>query len=510
MVDPPLNFVPKNPIESALAETLAEISAPAWIIDVDRGVVAGSNGRGVAVWGVPALAPALDGVVPALRVLRSRFAQGSFLETTTSTVEPLKFWTTGGVRTLACEVRTLDESVGPSLLLLIAGAEMKSAAERTELRRGAVPVAARALRSDAPPARAEPARERKLDDAGERKLEAPRERKSNERREPKVEAPRERRAEPPRERSSAIERPAPAVRPEKRAASLSRMETPAIPPDPAPKLAASPAPNAPLNDMETLREIARRIRQGSARMAAASVDAPANQDYAGTAPAPTEPQREQTSEERFAHLAHEIRTPLAAIVSLAEVITEERLGAWPNERYRSYVRDILESARHGLDVVDAILRDAPGRVGLPRTFSDIDLNAEVDAIGTSLQPLAEKSGARIAPALVGGLPAIRADRRNVRQMLLNLVTNSIKHGGPSVRIKITTGYELSGDVWVEVEDNGPGLPPAETGTPPRKAGLGLPLTRSLAEANGARLDLKSEPGRGVRARLVFGGDQAAR
>ncbi len=64
-----MNFVPKNPIESALAEMLAEIGAPAWIIDVERGVVAGSNGRGVAVWGVPALAPALDSVVPARRVL---------------------------------------------------------------------------------------------------------------------------------------------------------------------------------------------------------------------------------------------------------------------------------------------------------------------------------------------------------------------------------------------------------------------------------------------------------
>lgn len=471
-----MNFVPKYPIESALAEILADVSAPAWIIDVERGTIAGANGRGSAVWGIPTTAPVLDSVVPVLRGLRARFAQGSFLESTTSTIEPLKFWTTNGIRTLSCEVRTLDESAGPGLLLVIAGAMTKPAPERrSELRdvqRREVPLSAEALRAKMVPVpRAEPERIR------------------------------------------------PAPRPE---TGHSHSSAPGRTPSPA----APPASGPPVNDMETLREIARRIRQGSARITA-GVDAPANQDDAPVPAAPpappartpepvraSEPAREPSVDEQRAHLAHEIRTPLAAIVSLAEVITEERLGAWPNERYRGYVRDILASARHGLDVVDGILRDAPAHVGEARDFAEIDLNAEAEAIATSLQPLAEKSGARLQAALVGGLPRVTADRRNVRQMLLNLVSNSIKHGGPSVRIKVTTGYELSGEVWIEVEDNGPGLPPAAKGAAgaaaPRKAGLGLPLTRSLAAANGARLDLKSRPGRGVRARLVFGGDRQPR
>lgn len=451
-----MNFVPKNPIESALAETLSGISEPAWIIDVDRGVVAAANGRGGAVWGIPTMSPVLDSVVPGLRALRTRFAQGSFLETTSSTVEPLKFWTTGGIRTLACEVRTLDESVGPGLLLVIAGAVRKSVVERKEVvRRREVSVPASALRAKVAPVL--------RDDPPER-------------------------AKPP----------------------------------------ASAAPSPPLNDMETLREIARRIRQGSARITA-GVEAPANEDVAPVpptakaapiatpipAPAPktdTAPKRD--ADEHHAQLAHEIRTPLAAIISLAEVITEERLGPWPNDRYRGYVRDILASARHGLEVVDGILRDAPSQPGTVRVLAEIDLNAEVEAMSTSLQPLAEKSGARLEAALGGGLPRVTADRLNVRQMLINLVSNSIKHGGPSVRIKVTTGYELNGEVWVEVEDNGPGMPPVDksnaTGTAPRKTGLGLPLTRSLAAANGARLDIKSRAGRGVRARIVFGGDRSAR
>src|SRR5690606_36119171 len=125
-------------------------------------------------------------------------------------------------------------------------------------------------------------------------------------------------------------------------------------------LPANSSLGAPLNGMETLREIARRIRQGSSRITA-GVDAPANEDKAHEAQLPAaEPAgkgqvpRDDKVSEQHAHLAHEIRTPLAAIVSLAEVITEERLGPWPNERYRGYVRDILSSARHGLEVVDDI------------------------------------------------------------------------------------------------------------------------------------------------------------
>lgn len=468
-----MNFVSKSPIESALAETLAGVSEPAWVIDVERGAVAGANGRGTAVWGIPTMSPVLDSVVPALRNLRNRFAQGSFLETTASTIEPLKFWTTSGVRTLACEVRTLDESVGPGLLLVIAGTVARPSAGRKEVRRRELTMAAPALRAKAAPVlREEPAA-----------------------------------ARPPRSPVSAT--------------SSSRTSPPAVStPSPAPSPKADPQANPPLNDMETLREIARRIRQGSARITA-GVDAPANQDEApepaAPAPAPAWPSSAQAgdpqADERHAHLAHEIRTPLAAIVSLAEVITEERLGAWPNERYRGYVRDILASARHGLEVVDGILREAPNQSGGARVFAEVDLNAEVEAISASLQPLAEKSGARLEAALVGGLPHVIADRRNVRQMLINLISNSIKHGGASVRIKVTTGYELSGDVWVEVEDNGPGMPPAGKDVvvagAVHKTGLGLPLTRSLAAANGARLDIRSRAGRGVRARIVFSGERAA-
>ena len=458
-----MNFVSKNPIEAALAEALAGVTKPAWVIDAHRGLLVGANGRGNAVWGVPVMALALDSAIPTLRALRARLTSRPASAVSSglphASTELLRFWTGAGARAVPCEVRLLDDSVGPGLMLVVAetgpGSRPRFDRKGAQLDAQMFWDVSADRTSSAPPAR----------------------------------------------------------------------EPPALPPR-APQVASNAG--VPLSDAETLREIARRIRQGSAGLPngrANDQEIPdGREDRSAEGPMPirqdVEPigGGEATALDLPSHLAHEIRTPLAAIISLAEVITEERLGPWPNDRYRDYIRDILESARHGLEVVDDILRNAANQPGAAPVVAEIDLNADVEAICTSLQPLAEKSGARLEAALVSGLPRVTADRRNIRQMLLNLISNSIKHGGTAVRIKVTTGYELGGDVWVEVEDNGPGFNVTDAGLPEkgvrgndrrRKAGLGLPLTRALATANGARLDISSRPGRGVRARIVFNHDRAA-
>jgi anti-sigma regulatory factor (Ser/Thr protein kinase) len=463
-----LNFVPKKPMEAALAEALAGIALPAWVIDVPRGQVVRGNGRGDAVWGVPVMTLALESAIPALRSVRARLVAppamiGLATAAHPTATEILEFRTAAGTCAIPSTIRLLDDSVGRGMVLVIADGEPRNDAIAS-VEGGARPPSTTASRP--------------FDG----------------------------------EAQHVAARPWDPV--------TSRVQVP-----------GGGNGGMPLSDAETLREIARRIRQGSAGASNAN-DAPDDLGEAtAESAAPSRPRAALGGGgDGFdwpEHLAHEIRTPLAAIVSLAEVITEERLGAWPNERYRGYIRDILDSARHGLDVVDGILRDVPDRQGTLPLVVDMDLNAEVEAICTSLQPLAEKSSARLDAALVSGLPRVIADRRNVRQMLLNLITNSIKHSGGPVRIKVTTGYELAGEIWVEVEDNGPGFTavadkvgrnvgqggggPVGVGRTSigqsRKTGLGLPLTKSLATANGARLDISSQPGGGVRARIVFGRDR---
>ena len=104
----------------------------------------------------------------------------------------------------------------------------------------------------------------------------------------------------------------------------------------------------------------------------------------------------------------------------------------------------------------------------------------------------------------------------VRRALENLLGNAVRHGTRAV-VSLTASERL---VRLVVEDNGPGFSTAATGAgssekpargagQSRKAGLGLPLTSSLATANGARLDISSRPGGGVRARIVFGRDRTS-
>ena len=103
---------------------------------------------------------------------------------------------------------------------------------------------------------------------------------------------------------------------------------------------------------------------------------------------------------------------------------------WPNDRYRGYVRDILDSARHGLEVVDDILRDVPNQPGQRCRSSPRSISMPRSRRSAHRCSRWRKNpSARLEAAVVSGLPRVIADRRNVRQMLLNLITNSIKHGG---------------------------------------------------------------------------------
>jgi signal transduction histidine kinase len=105
-------------------------------------------------------------------------------------------------------------------------------------------------------------------------------------------------------------------------------------------------------------------------------------------------------------------------------------------------------------------------------------------------------------------------------MLLNLITNAIKFGRPGDRVTVRATCGSDGSLTIDVADTGPGMRPA----PPRRGetvedgdgtggqdaglgGIGLPLTRALAKANGAELTVESAPGRGTRVSIAFGKDR---
>jgi two-component system, cell cycle sensor histidine kinase PleC len=204
-----------------------------------------------------------------------------------------------------------------------------------------------------------------------------------------------------------------------------------------------------------------------------------------------------------AWLAHELRTPLSAVIAYAEILSKEHFGPLANPRYRSYAGDIYDSARHALRVVDSMLRGDRTRSALPSmAFADVDPADIVESCLIVARPLAERAGLALSVELAPGLPRIVADELSLRQMLLNLLANAIKFARVGDRVSVAVGYDVDGPLTICVADTGPGIadaPKAES----TGLGLGLPLTRALAAANGATLAIESAPGRGTRVTIAF-------
>lgn len=221
-----------------------------------------------------------------------------------------------------------------------------------------------------------------------------------------------------------------------------------------------------------------------------------------------------------AKLAHELRTPLSAVIAYAEVLKDEHFGALGNARYREYARNIYDSARHALGVVDGMLASSPTSSGLPElAFTDLDPACIVENCLAVARPLAEQAGLELVAEVAPRTPRVVADEVALKQMLLNLLTNAIKFARRGDRVTVAVAYELGGPLRIAVADTGPGMnePPLalEGGRAANGRGkvhnaglgIGLPLTRALAEANGAALIIDSSPGRGTRVTIAFGKDR---
>jgi two-component system, cell cycle sensor histidine kinase PleC len=260
--------------------------------------------------------------------------------------------------------------------------------------------------------------------------------------------------------------------------------------------------------------------------ALAGVPSPPGQRPCALDPAPAEPRLgfEPPQVARDAWLAHELRTPISAVIAYAEILKDEHFGPLASARYKGYARDIYESARHALGVVDSLLRGDPTRSLVPPlAMAELEPARVVEGCLTVVRPLAERAGLRLCVELAPHLPRVVADELSLKQMLLNLLANAIKFARPGDRVTMRVACEGT-RLDICVADTGPGM--AGEGVPapwahaspeaargdgaalwPAGLGLGLPLTRALAAANGARLSIVSAPGEGTRATISFGADR---
>jgi PAS domain S-box-containing protein len=219
----------------------------------------------------------------------------------------------------------------------------------------------------------------------------------------------------------------------------------------------------------------------------------------------------------LARVSHEIRTPLNGIIGFADVIMEERFGPLGNDRYREYVRDIRTSGEHVLSLVNDLLDIAKIEAGkMELDFADVALNQLVRECVMLMQPAAARARIILRTSLASDLPAVRADARTIRQVILNILSNAVKFTGAGGQVIVSTGNG-EGGVVLKVRDTGDGMTEAELAralepfrqlaTNPLRdrtgTGLGLPLTKALAEANRAVFAISSTKGEGTIVKVSF-------
>jgi signal transduction histidine kinase len=218
----------------------------------------------------------------------------------------------------------------------------------------------------------------------------------------------------------------------------------------------------------------------------------------------------------LAKVSHEIRTPLNAIIGFSEVMMEERFGPVGNERYRGYLKDIHASGELLLSLINDLLDLSKIEAGkLELTFASVSLNELTRQCVGIMQPQANRERVIIRTALAPQLPPVTADARSVRQIVLNLLTNSIKFTGAGGQVIVSTALKDDGAVVLRVRDTGIGMSEKDLATAlepfrqvattgrPGGTGLGLPLTKALAEANQAKFAIKSAPKEGTLVEIAF-------
>ena len=216
--------------------------------------------------------------------------------------------------------------------------------------------------------------------------------------------------------------------------------------------------------------------------------------------------------EFLANMSHELRTPLNAVIGFSQILKDELLGPVGCDQYLQYSGDIYESGSHLLSIINEILDLSKIEAGkMEPHLVGLDTRKCIEATLRVVRPRADDAGIRLEAELDDVPEEIVADERLLKQMLLNVLSNAVKFtdAGGSVTVRTET---LGHDRFrIGVIDTGIGMTEEEiriAGEPfgqvesafARKydgTGLGLPLSRRMAELHGGTLTIESEPGVGT-------------
>lgn len=212
----------------------------------------------------------------------------------------------------------------------------------------------------------------------------------------------------------------------------------------------------------------------------------------------------RTLGEMAAGMAHEIKNPLAAIRSSAQILAGHVTGKDAEfagivvsevDRLNQVVNEFLDYAR------PAPLKREP-----------VKLSAVLDSCLELLAPVIKQAGVTMERTYPEGERMVAADRNQLRQVFLNLILNAIQAIENQGSVEISVG-ESGHEMRVTVKDSGPGIPPDKLKkvfepfytTRPGGTGLGLPIAQRIVAEHGGRLVIESTPGAGTTATVILPG-----
>lgn len=211
----------------------------------------------------------------------------------------------------------------------------------------------------------------------------------------------------------------------------------------------------------------------------------------------------------LANMSHELRTPLNSILNFTELVADGDLGE-VNEGQVEALKEVVDNGTHLLSLINDILDVTKIEVGMMELFiQDVDINALLESVMSTAKVLVkDKPTVEIILNAEPDLPVIVGDRRRIRQILLNLIANAVKFTNEG---SITIGAKRANShIQFTVKDTGFGIAPEDQATifdsfkqakpgmlASSGAGLGLAISKHLAELHGGTIWLESEIGKGT-------------
>jgi cell cycle sensor histidine kinase DivJ len=216
-------------------------------------------------------------------------------------------------------------------------------------------------------------------------------------------------------------------------------------------------------------------------------------------------------------MSHELRTPMNAILGFSEVMTHEMFGPVGNARYLEYARLIHESGGHLLDLINGILdmsKIEAGKFELGEEIFDLEDTARQALRFVRLQ--ADRKGVALNMQIAPGARTVFADRRAIKQILVNLLANGVKFTPRGGNVWVAAARE-SGAIALAVADTGVGIAEsdlARLGQPFEQGegahvrvhegtGLGLALVKAFAQLHGGDVRIESALGEGTVVRVFL-------